>query len=209
MELSIIITESQKRMILSESFSSDFQNIVKKNYEFVKKIVLETQKQIGINLEFLLGWGAAIGGFVGPINDFVQSKYPELSDIQLSLIITGVISTYYIDNKKTIKKIYTKIMDEGLGEVMESVLKKSDELQRVFVKFISSLSVTLHKVTNIMSYCFIIPIIPMIYQITTQGDIMDKDIIEISKRITGFAVLTISGIVLRELVFKILKRFSS
>ena len=104
MELSIIITESQKRMILSESFSSDFQNIVKKNYEFVKKIVLETQKQIGINLEFLLGWGAAIGGFVGPINDFVQSKYPELSDIQLSLIITGVISTYYIDNKKTIKK---------------------------------------------------------------------------------------------------------
>ena len=44
MELSIIITESQKRMILSESFTSDFQNLIKKNYDFVKKINLETQK---------------------------------------------------------------------------------------------------------------------------------------------------------------------
>ena len=196
-------------MILSESFTSDFQNLIKKNYDFVKKIILETQKQIGVNLEFLLGWGASIGGFVGPINDFIQDRHPELTDIQLSLIITGVISTYYIDNKKTIKKIYQKIMDEGLGDVMESVLKKSDELQKTFIKFIYSLGITLHKVTNIMSYSFIIPILPMMYEIASKGDIVEKDMVEIGKRIAGFAILTISGIVLKELIFKILRRFSS
>ena len=196
-------------MILSESFTSDFQNLIKKNYDFVKKIILETQKQIGVNLEFLLGWGASIGGFVGPINDFIQHRHPELTDIQLSLIITGVISTYYIDNKKTIKKIYQKIMDEGLGDVMESVLKKSDELQKTFIKFIYSLGITLHKVTNIMSYSFIIPILPMMYEIASKGDIVEKDMVEIGKRIAGFAILTISGIVLKELIFKILRRFSS
>lgn len=207
MELSIIITESQKRMILSESFSSDFQNILKKNYEFVKKIVNETQEQIGTNLEFLLSWGATIGGFVGPINDFIQNKFPNLSDVQLSLIITGVISSYYIDNKKTINKIYKKIMDEGLDKVMEVALKKGDELYVAFNSFIKSLGLTLHKVTNIISYAFIIPILPMLYEMVLSGSFTNSDIMEIVKRVAGFSILTISGIVLKELILKLSKRF--
>lgn len=207
MDLSIIITESQKRMILSESFNSDLQNTLKKNYEFVKKIVSEAQEQIGVNLEFLMSWGATIGGFVGPINDYIEGRFPELTDLQLSLLITGVISSYYIDNKKIVKKIFQKIMDEGLENVMEITLKKSDELYNVFIKFIKSLGLTLHKVTNILSYAFVIPILPMLYQIALQGDMTDKDSLEIVHRIAGFGIITISGIVLRELIFKLLKRF--
>lgn len=207
MDLSIIITESQKRMILSESFNSDLQNTLKKNYEFVKKIVSEAQEQIGVNLEFLMSWGATIGGFVGPINDYIEGRFPELTDLQLSLLITGVISSYYIDNKKIVKKIFQKIMDEGLENVMEITLKKSDELYNVFIKFIKSLGLTLHKVTNILSYAFVIPILPMLYQIALQGDMTDKDSLEIVHRLAGFGIITISGIVLRELIFKLLKRF--
>lgn len=209
MELSIIITESQKRMILSESFSSDFQNILKKNYEFVKKIVNQTQEQVGTNLEFLLSWGATIGGFVGPINDYLQGRFPELTDLQLSLLITGIISSYYIDNKKTISKIFQKITDEGLSNVMEVALNKSDELYNTFISFIKSLGLTLHKVTNILSYAFIIPILPMIYNMALDGEISNSDMLEIVKRITGFGIVTISGIILRELIFKLLKRFSN
>lgn len=208
MDLSIIITESQKRMILSESFNSDLQNTLKKNYEFVKKIVSEAQEQIGVNLEFLMSWGATIGGFVGPINDYIEGRFPELTDLQLSLLITGVISSYYIDNKKIVKKIFQKIMDEGLENVMEITLKKSDELYNVFIKFIKSLGLTLHKVTNILSYAFVIPILPMLYQIALQGDMTDKDSLEIVHRLVGFGIITISGIVLRELIFKLLKRFN-
>jgi len=208
MDLSIIITESQKRMILSESFNSDLQNTLKKNYEFVKKIVSEAQEQIGVNLEFLMSWGATIGGFVGPINDYIEGRFPELTDLQLSLLITGVISSYYIDNKKIVKKIFQKIMDEGLENVMEITLKKSDELYNVFIKFIKSLGLTLHKVTNILSYAFVIPILPMLYQIALQGDMTDKDSLEIVHRLAGFGIITISGIVLRELIFKLLKRFN-
>lgn len=208
MDLSIIITESQKRMILSESFNSDLQNTLKKNYEFVKKIVSEAQEQIGVNLEFLMSWGATIGGFVGPINDYIEGRFPELTDLQLSLLITGVISSYYIDNKKIVKKIFQKIMDEGLENVMEITLKKSDELYNVFIKFIKSLGLTLHKVTNILSYAFVIPILPMLYQIVLQGDMTDKDSLEIVHRLAGFGIITISGIVLRELIFKLLKRFN-
>lgn len=207
MDLSIIITESQKRMILSESFNSDLQNTLKKNYEFVKKIVSEAQEQIGVNLEFLMSWGATIGGFVGPINDYIEGRFPELTDLQLSLLITGVISSYYIDNKKIVKKIFQKIMDEGLENVMEITLKKSDELYNVFIKFIKSLGLTLHKVTNILSYAFVIPILPMLYQIALQGDMTDKDSLEIVHRLAGFGIITITGIVLRELIFKLLKRF--
>jgi len=208
MNVSIIITESQKRMILSESLSDDFEKNMKKNSNLVEKIVSEAKEQIGVNLEFLLSWGATIGGFVGPITDFIQGRFPDLSDIELSLLITGIITTYYVDNKQIVKKVYNKIVEEGLGDVMEKILKKSDELKSTFISFIKSLGITLHKLTNILSYSFIIPLLPKIYEIASQGSMSDGDISEIVKRLAGFGIVTISGIVLRELVFRLLKRFS-
>jgi hypothetical protein len=87
MSISIIITESQKRTILSESFKNDFEAQIKKNNDFIKKIVKDSSEQTGLNLEFMLTWGAVIGGFMRPIHDFVQGIYPEMSDIELSLVL--------------------------------------------------------------------------------------------------------------------------
>ena len=125
MNKTILINEGQKKLILKESINDSFGEIIKGSYEFTKKIIKMSSEQMGVNLEFLLTWGASIGGFVGPLNDFIAGKFPELSDMELSLIITGVISLYYIDNKETVKKILGKIKEVGLYDEFGVLLKKS------------------------------------------------------------------------------------
>jgi len=208
MSVTILITEEQKRRLLSEESGNKLGDVIKQNYEFVKKIVNDSSKQIGINLEFLITWGATIGGFVGPLEDFLSGQYPELSDLEISLILMGVISSYYIDNKTFVTKIYEKIKEEGLIQPFKTVLNKSKELKKVFLEFIGSLGVTLHKVTNIMSYTFIIPLIPMLYNLA-KGDSNSVEPLHIAQRLSGFGLLTISGIILKELINKLIKRFQS
>lgn len=203
----IIITESQRRILIRESSGEQLGSIIKQNYEKVKKIIEEAQGQIGLNLQFLLTWGAGIGGFMGPIEDFVRGRYPSLSDLQLNLILIGVISTYFIENKKLVSKIYNKIKDEGLTKQFENILKKSDLLKNTFSEFIESLGVTFHRITNMMSYTFIIPIIPQILQMVTDGLITNFDLKEFAIRIIGFTGLTLSGIIFKELLSKMVRRF--
>ena len=165
MKVQILITESQKKYLLKESVSNIISDKLEQMSSFTKKVLKESSKQIGMNLEFMIGWGAAIGGFMGPINDFVKGNHPELSDVELSLIITGLIANYFFDNKELSMKVLKKLKENNLMEVYKEAKSKSSQLFKTFVEFIQSLNLQLQKVTNIMSYTFIIPLLPMIYDI--------------------------------------------
>jgi hypothetical protein len=58
-----------------------------------------------------------------------------------------------------------------------------------------------------MSYAFIIPVLPMIYNMVSSNDISEKELIEIVKRLGGFSFLTVSGILFRDLILKLSNRF--
>jgi hypothetical protein len=207
MSVTILITEEQKNKILLKESSGQIINVIKKNYDRVKSIIEESSEQIGMNLQFLITWGASIGGFVGPVEDFVRGKFPELNDIQISLILTGVIASYYIDNKKMIYDIFTKIKENGLSSVLKKVLSKTDTFLSVFLDFIASLGLTLHKITNMLSYTFIIPLLGTLLNMTKNMSVDSRDIDEIVLRLTSFGLLTVSGIVIKQLINRIVRRF--
>jgi hypothetical protein len=209
MNMTILISESQKHHLLLESSGGKINDVIKENYELVKKIIKTSSKQLNTDLTFLITWGASIGGMVGPINEFVQGKYPELNDIEISLLLTGVIATYYFDNKKLMEQLYTKLTEGNLFEKFLNVIKKCDELRDSFLNFVNSLGLTLHKVTNMMSYTFIIPVLPLLYNIAMNGDVTDKEISEIILRVSSFGLVAVSGVIAKELVSKIVRRFRS
>ena len=209
MSVSILINESQKRKILLEASGGHIVDVIKKNYLRVKEIIEESSEQIGMNLQFLITWGASIGGFVGPVEDFVRGEYPQLNDIQISLILTGVIASYYIDNKETINKIFLKIKENGLSDTFKKVLRKSDTFLAVFLDFINSIGLTLHKITNMLSYTFIIPLLGLLYNVSKNMSISNQEIDELVIRISSFGLLTVSGIIIKQIITKIVKRFQS
>ena len=176
--MEILINSKQASKIIKESTGGGVSLKIEKLYQQVKEVLEKTGKQIGENLTFLVTWGASIGGMIGPLNDYIQGKYPNLTDMEISLLLTGVITNYYFDNKKLINKLIVKIKELGLSDVFSEVFNKAEELKRSFFKFIESLNITVHKMTNIMSYAFIIPLIPLIYDGVSKGYITENEIVE-------------------------------
>ncbi len=205
--MSVIINENQKKILIKESLIKDISDTVKNNFEFAKEILQASKEQMGINLQFLLTWGASIGGFVGPLTQFVEGENPELTPTQVTSIMIGITATYYLDNKKTIYEILKKIKEDGLGEVFVKTLKKAEKLKSSFLSFIESLNLTFHKVSNMMTYTFIIPLVEKILQMSQGGEITDQDIRQLALRIGSFGLLTVSSIAVVSLLKKMVKRF--
>jgi hypothetical protein len=200
----IIITETQKRIILRESNGEEIKNTIKTNTEKIEKIIKESKEQIGVNLEFLLTWGAGIGGFMGPVEDFIQGRFPDLSETEFLLLMTGVIATYFVKSKKTLTKIYNKIKEKNLDNKFESTLKKSDSLYQSFLDLVESLNLTIHNLSNMLSYTFIIPILPNILSMVENESSLD--ISTLTKRIIGFIGVTIAGVSIKEFISKIISK---
>jgi hypothetical protein len=207
MQMSVLINENQKKILIKESLIKDIGDTVKNNFEFAKEILQASKEQMGINLQFLLTWGASIGGFVGPLTQFVEGENPELTPTQVTSIMIGITATYYLDNKKTIYEILKKIKEDGLGEVFVKTIKKAEKLKSSFLSFIESLNLTFHKVSNMMTYTFIIPLVEKILQMSQGGEITDQDIRQLALRIGSFGLLTVSSIAVVSLVKRMVKRF--
>lgn len=207
MNVNILITERQKRLLINESVGNRIADSVKEGYDFTKKMLDEVKGITKMNLEFLMTYGSAIGGFMGPIDDWVSGKYPELSDIELSLVLTAIVVTIFLDNKKTLNVFMDILGDKELTNIYFEGLKKSEELKKAFVGFMSSLNITFNKISNMLAYSFLIPVLPIFYQMSRE-EFTIQEIKQIVIRVTSFGLLTVSSIILREIINKLLKRFS-
>lgn len=205
--MKIVITESQHKKILLESASENAMNKLESIRSFFIDLLKTVKKQFGIDLEFLLTWGVTIGGFVKPVSDFIQGQFPELSSTNLALICTGVILTYFTSNKKLLSDVIRKVKENGVIYEFDLMLKKSGQLNKVFLTFVDSLALPMSKISNMIAYSFLIPIIPELYEFA-QGH-SGVDVAEIIKRIVSYIGLSSLGFSVKRLITTIVERFKS
>ena len=203
--MKIIILESQLKRLLFETNEKTFDDKLKSLKDFFKTVVKETKKQVGLDLNFLTTWGVTIAGFVSPVEQLVSNKFPELSTTDLTLLSTGIILTYYHSNKEMLSKVLDKIKKRELIFEFDSMLSIAEKLKNTFLDFIGSLAIPVSKISNMLAYTFIIPIIPELYEIAQSGS--GLEIKEIVNRISGFLGVSLSGTLIKELIQEIVKRF--
>jgi hypothetical protein len=206
--LKVVISESQKRLIV-ESVSENMKSIQDESVELTKKIVSDTYKQTGINLSMLLTWGASIGGFISPVSQWLRGKSPELSDADLSLILVSVVSVIFYENKEVIKNLVKHLKDRNLLNYFKLTLKKAKDLESTFLAFIKSLNIVSFNMLSMLSYAFLVPLLPLIYDMVSQKHFTMSDVEMIARSIAGYGLITTGGNFLKHVIEKILKRFSS
>jgi hypothetical protein len=206
MKMSILITESQERMILNESIGRELGNILRQNSDIGKLISTQIKEITGNDKIGLLTFGASIGGLMGPVGDFLEGKYPSMSDAEISLLLTGAIATFFYNSPKLINKIKEKIKDKGLESEFDDTLSKTKELKDTFFDFMESLNITLFKVSNILGFAFLIPLLPYIHQMS-ESKLSITDINKIVTILLSYGVITITSSTLKEIIVKLIKRF--
>ncbi len=87
----------------------------------------------------MLTWGAAIGGFMGPIMQWLNGQVPELTEKDSSLIAAGIASVIFFQERNFTKSIIKKIKEDGLEEPFKLGAIKANQLKTVLAGFLKSL----------------------------------------------------------------------
>jgi len=205
--MKIIISESQHKRILMENINSELEKRFQNMKKFTKNVISEANKQINLDLSFLLAWGSTLGGLMGPVSDYIEGRYPELSNTDIALLCTGAILTYFTSNKEGLTKVLDKIKEKSLIQEFDHMLEKTGELKNVFISFIESFAIPVNKLSNMLAYSFLIPILPELYEMA-QG-FEEHDVMELFKRILYFVGVSVSGVFLKNLLLSIVNRFKT
>jgi hypothetical protein len=206
--LKIIINESQKKLLV-ESLSENMKSIQDETLELTKKVVSDTYEQTGVNLSMLLTWGASIGGLISPVTQWLQGKNPELSESDISLIMTSIICVIFYENKETLGTLLKHLKERKLIKYFKMSLEKTKELQKTFISFLKSLNIVSFNVLNMLSYAFLVPLLPLIYDMASQRHFDMSDVDMIVKSVVSYGLITMGRNLLKHVVEKIINRFSS
>ena len=206
--MDFLINESQLRTILQEQDQSKMSDYMKEMYSYTSNLADKAKSVYGLNLKLLLTWGASVGGFVMPLDNFIKSGRFDLTDTQQTLILVGIACSVFYDNSRALKLIYKKIKEQGLEEVFKEVLTKSKNLKNSFSKFLSSANITISSSLDLVAYSFLIPIITDILEIVENGANIESASKTIAKRLIASGVVIVSQTVLSDTIKRIIKKFN-
>lgn len=205
--MEIIITENQKKILLLSESMRKLGDII----EHMSKIGIDIFKRANENFKFdlkiLLTFSAAIGGVFGPINDFVSGKFTNLSEENIFLISLAVVMVIVTEHSDNVKKILLEIKKRNLQKEFNETLEIGTDLRNAFLNFVESLNLTFSKVTIMMSYSFLIPILDILLDLSKENS--EKSIKEIILRMTLSLGTHFSSIFLKEIISKIINRFKN
>jgi len=206
--MKIILTEDQYISLLKEEKENEIEQTFTNSKNFTKKIIKDVKNQYGIDFSFALTWGSVIGGFVGPISKYLEGKYTNLSDSDITLICFGIILTFFSENKEKLNKVLELIKEKKLITFFDQAMMKSYDLKDAFFNFLDSLNVTFSKVSNMVAYTFLVPLIPLLKNLSDM-DLSEDQINLLSMGISHYTGVLISSKIITELINKIIKRFKS
>lgn len=203
-----IITEGQLGLLMKEAEESKIENKIKSLSSFAKDVWERSNLMRKFNFKFWTTWGTAVGGFLKPLSDFIETQNFDLTPQQTAVILVGVTVSYFFQNEEDFKKIYKLIEEEGLEDVYQKVAEKAKDLRSVFVNFMKTINVSFSTVTEMMHYAFIIPIISDLQALSAGSSDPTSTAIMIAKRILASEAVLVSGNFLVKIIEKLLKKFS-
>lgn len=205
--MEFLINESQLALIIKENKKSEnFSDSIKEMISFTTKMVDVVSRNYKLNIKMLLTWGTSVAGLMMPLNEFIKSGNFEISESERYLVLCGVSFLLLFEGSRNPTKILDKIKKEGLEEYFKIVYEKGIQLRESFFDFIRSLKIISSQFLEIISYCFLIPIIGDIQNLASSSSNLKQTAILIAERLIASGGILLSREILVAALKKILSR---
>jgi hypothetical protein len=203
--MEILISENQKKELIILESVSKIGSLIKDMAKVGNDAIKTANANFKFDLKILATFSAGIGGVIVPLNEFVRGEFPKLTEQNYVLITVAVAMILVTEHTENIKKLLTEISKQNLDKEFKKTLKVGTELRNSFLDFMNSLNLTFSKITQIMGYAFLIPVIDIIWGLS-QDNMIDNTS-EIVIRMLLSLGTHYSAIFLKEIITKMIDRF--
>ena len=128
--MDFIISHNQLHVIVEQNLPNDITDNLRRLYDFTRELIDKSISIWDLNAKFLVTWGAALGGMILPLKNWLEGQNLDISQEQIFLLLLGIACNYYYDNSDFIRKVMQKIKDEALLEIFKNLYLKSEELKK-------------------------------------------------------------------------------
>ena len=114
--------------------------------------------------------------------------------------------TFFSSNKEKLQKVLNLIKERGIITFFDRALQKSYDLKEAFFNFLESLNITFSKVSSMIAYAFLIPLMPILKDVVSL-DLSKEQVDLLVMGLSHYTGLSITSSVMYNLVKKIIDRF--
>lgn len=202
--MDILITESQTKILLSEGVSDVLKEIYSDTIDYSADLYKRVVKRLGLNSRILLTFSAMIGGLARPLEEYLAGRFTNLTEDEILLIVIGVVSILWNENKQMVKEILGRIKELDVEEEFKDGFKKAKKLQSSFRRFLASTIKGGSFISDVIAYTYMIPLLGYLVMALQGQDFSPEQIDMLVRRISMVGVFTVSTEVLESIVRKIL-----
>lgn len=149
----------KRKQFLKESVQHNLAHNLRSLYLDSKDILSDFDKTWNLNLKLLSTWGAALGGVMLPMKNWIEQKYPELSYEQVILVLMGSIISFFYDNEYFISAIVKKIKKEGLMEEFKQSTIVSQKLINSLTSLLNEMNYFGNDNVDYLSFAYVLPML--------------------------------------------------
>lgn len=204
--MDILITENQKTFLLTEGVMDNLKEIKESAIDFSAALYKRASKRFGFNLKILLTFGAAVGGLLQPLEEYISGRHPSLTEDQKTLILIAVTAIVFNQGSAMVKKVLAQIKEEGLTDEFRDGMGKSKTLLLAFKGFLGTLGNSAAFLTDVASYIYMIPLLGYLTISIGGSELSSGQIDQLVSRLLTIGVFTLSSAALEEIVKRIVGR---
>ena len=199
--MKVILTESQYKKILLEGYKEKVGNTLMKMHEFSAKVVGDASTQLKYDFRFLVTYGAGIGAILQSVFEYLDGTFDGLTDVQIAGLAVMAVGIVFFEDKD-LKEQISKISEMGLDSELGQAVSFTDRLKSKFSYLLKLLGMSIHRLSNIVSYSFLIPILSIVIEVVTSHGSDSTQFQTLVESLLTSGLIAVEGVAIRDILLK-------
>ena len=199
--MKVVLTESQYKKILLEGYKEKVGNALMKMHEFSAKVVGDASTQLKYDFRFLVTYGAGIGAILQSVFEYLDGTFDGLTDVQIAGLAVMAVGIVFFEDKD-LKEQISKISEMGLDSELGRAVSFTDRLKSKFSYLLKLLGMSIHRLSNIVSYSFLIPILSIVIEVVTSHGSDSTQFQTLVESLLTSGLIAVEGVAIRDILLK-------